>query len=36
MIKRSHLAMMIADDFNSKATAWGGLRNDRRGTRPYL
>ena len=36
MIKRSHLAMMIADDFNSKATAWGGLRNDRTGTRPYL
>ncbi|XP_071856548.1 uncharacterized protein [Bombus fervidus] len=30
--KRSYPAMMIADDFNSKSTAWGGRLNDRRGT----
>jgi hypothetical protein len=30
--KRSYSAMMIAGDFNLKATALGGYVNDRRGT----
>lgn len=33
--KRSYPATMIAGDFNSKATAWGGSVNDRRGTFGY-